>query len=274
MATPPRSSRVAQAEGEEINGSRPQLETEGAIQACCDADAAYEQAFNDLVKADALAASDQELMQKQQAVREAKAAREEADARLAEIQRTIEDGRRQTEEKRRAILDEILPIRRLRTRPNALLPSLAGRALQIPKSRNASVRRSSDSPTSRRRGGAEHRAVRAERTRSLLHQDPRRASRPHGSAKARSTTRNQKETPANGTCPSPSKQKRKDRNKPLVARSEVEQAIAARCADPGTEGGWRLATPMQCARWCRRSRRRGQGIAAQDGVAATGFRCQ
>ena len=59
---PPRSSQVARLLRDQ---KPPQLETEGAIRPAA-ADAAYEQAFNDLVKADARAASDQELMQKQQ----------------------------------------------------------------------------------------------------------------------------------------------------------------------------------------------------------------
>ena len=185
-------SRRLEGEGE-INGSRPQLETEGAIQARRDADAAYEQAFNDLVKADALAASDQELMQKQQAVREAKAAREEADARLAEIQRTIEDGRRQqTEEKRRAILDDILADPETKNPAERFAAELGRQGFETPKSRNASVRRSAIRRPQGRRGGAEHRAVRAERARPYYTKTRAEASRPHGSAKARSTTRNHK----------------------------------------------------------------------------------
>ena len=195
--------RVAQARRRRrYQRQPPQLETEGAIQAAATQMppmSRHLMIWSRLMHF----ASDQELMQKQQAVREAKAAREEADARLAEIQRTIEDGRRRRPKRSAAPFWTIsLPIRRLRTRPNALLPrrkSLASRALQIPKSRNASVRRSSDSQTSRppRRS----RTPEPSAPNELDPTTPRPA--PSRSAawvrKARSTTRNHSETPANGT---------------------------------------------------------------------------
>lgn len=85
------------------------LPTEEALQAKRDADAAYEQAYQDLVKSESLGASDQDLAAKQQAIREARAAREQADARMQEIERAIEGNRtQQTAEKRRAVLDAIL----------------------------------------------------------------------------------------------------------------------------------------------------------------------
>lgn len=85
------------------------LPTEEALQAKRDADAAYEQAYQDLVKPESLGASDQDLAAKQQAIREARAAREQADARMQDIERAIDGGRQQqTTEKRRAVLDAIL----------------------------------------------------------------------------------------------------------------------------------------------------------------------
>jgi hypothetical protein len=85
------------------------LPTEEALQAKRDADAAYEQAYHDLVKAESLGASDQDLAARQQAIREARAAREQADARMQDIERAIEGSRaQQTTEKRRTVLDAIL----------------------------------------------------------------------------------------------------------------------------------------------------------------------
>lgn len=85
------------------------LPTEEALQAKRDADAAYDQAYQDLVKAEALGEADAELQAKQQAIRDARAAREQADERLKEIERAIEGNRaKQTAEKRRTILDAIL----------------------------------------------------------------------------------------------------------------------------------------------------------------------
>ena len=200
-------------------------------------------------------------MQKQQAVREAKAAREEYDARPAEIQRHHRDGRRQqTEEKRRAILDDILLIRRLRTRPNALLQSLpAG----LCRHRNRGTRACAD-PAIRRPQGPPRRSrtpSRPRRTNSIP-TTPRRAPSPvgHGSAKARSTTCSQKETPANGTqAPQAVEAEAQGQEQAPVARSpEVEQAIAKHDAlIPAWKTARRRRHPMQCVRWCRRSRRRG-----------------
>ncbi|MGL4260690.1 MAG: glucosaminidase domain-containing protein, partial [Afipia sp.] len=85
------------------------LPTEEALQAKRDADAAYDQAYQDLVKAEALGEADAELQAKQQAIRDARAAREQADERLKEIEQAIEGNRaKQTAEKRRTILDAIL----------------------------------------------------------------------------------------------------------------------------------------------------------------------
>lgn len=87
----------------------PELETDQILQARRTADAEYDQAFQDLVKAEQLGASDAELMEYQQALEDAKQARAELDAELEAVQRRIEDSRKkQTAEKRRAILDDIL----------------------------------------------------------------------------------------------------------------------------------------------------------------------
>lgn len=85
------------------------LETQQAMQGRAQALAEYEQAFQDLVKAEALGASDQELQAKQQAVREAEAFKAHAEARLKEIRETIEGNRKlESERKRGAILDAVL----------------------------------------------------------------------------------------------------------------------------------------------------------------------
>ncbi len=85
------------------------LPTEEALKAKRDADAAYEQAYQDLVKAESLGAADAELQAKQQAIRDARAQSEQAEARLKEIEQAIEGNRaKQTAEKRRTILDAIL----------------------------------------------------------------------------------------------------------------------------------------------------------------------
>lgn len=85
------------------------LETQQAMQGRAQALAEYEQAFQDLVKAEALGASDHELQAKQQAVREAEAFKAQAEARLKEIRETIEGNRKlESERKRGAILDAVL----------------------------------------------------------------------------------------------------------------------------------------------------------------------
>lgn len=85
------------------------LETEEALQAARNATAAYEQAYQDLVKAEQLGASDAELLARQQAVESARLEQEAMTARLAEIQQTIEGNRAQdTAAKRRAVLDAVL----------------------------------------------------------------------------------------------------------------------------------------------------------------------
>lgn len=85
------------------------LPTEQALNAKRDADAAYEQAYQDLVKAEQLGESDAQIMARQQAIRDAQEAQEQADARLKEIEQTIEGNRaQQTAAKRRAVLDAIL----------------------------------------------------------------------------------------------------------------------------------------------------------------------
>lgn len=87
----------------------PELETDQILQARRTADAEYDQAFQDLVKAEQLGASDADLMEYQQALEDAKKQRAELDAELEAVQRRIESGRKQqTAEKRRAILDDIL----------------------------------------------------------------------------------------------------------------------------------------------------------------------
>lgn len=85
------------------------LPTEEALNAKRDADAAYEQAYQDLVKAEQLGESDAQIMARQQAIRDAREAQEQADARLKEIEQTIDGNRaQQTAAKRRAVLDAIL----------------------------------------------------------------------------------------------------------------------------------------------------------------------
>lgn len=85
------------------------LPTEEALNAKRDADAAYEQAYQDLVKAEQLGESDAQIMARQQAIRDAREAQEQADARLKEIEQTIDGNRAQrTAAKRRAVLDAIL----------------------------------------------------------------------------------------------------------------------------------------------------------------------
>lgn len=85
------------------------LPTEEALNAKRDADAAYEQAYQDLVKAEQLGESDAQIMARQQAIRDAREAQEQADARLKEIEQTIDGNRaQQTTAKRRAVLDAIL----------------------------------------------------------------------------------------------------------------------------------------------------------------------
>lgn len=87
----------------------PELETEQILQARRNADAEYDQAFQDLVKAEQLGASDAELMEYQLALDQAKLLRADLDAELEAVQRRIEEGRKkQRAESRRAILDEIL----------------------------------------------------------------------------------------------------------------------------------------------------------------------
>jgi hypothetical protein len=87
----------------------PELETDQILQARRTADAEYDQAFQDLVKAEQLGASDAELMEYQQALEDAKKQRAELDTELEAVQRRIEAGRKQqTAENRRAILDGIL----------------------------------------------------------------------------------------------------------------------------------------------------------------------
>ncbi|HOV58354.1 MAG TPA: transglycosylase SLT domain-containing protein, partial [Rhodanobacteraceae bacterium] len=89
--------------------TKPALETEGALRDRAQAMAEYEQAFQDLVKAEQLGASDAELQQKQQDLREAEAFKKQAEARLQEIRETIEGNRRmETERKRNAVLDAVL----------------------------------------------------------------------------------------------------------------------------------------------------------------------
>lgn len=88
---------------------KPALEAEGALRDRAQAMAEYEQAFQDLVKAEQLGASDAELQQKQQQVREAEEFKKHAEARLQEIRETIEGNRRlETDRKRNAVLDAIL----------------------------------------------------------------------------------------------------------------------------------------------------------------------
>jgi len=88
---------------------KPALETEGALRDRAQAMAEYEQAFQDLVKAEQLGASDAELQQKQQDLREAEAFKKQAEARLQEIRETIEGNRQlETERKRNAVLDAVL----------------------------------------------------------------------------------------------------------------------------------------------------------------------
>ena len=88
---------------------KPALETAGALQQRANAVAEYEQAFQDLVKAEALGESGAELQAKQQAVQEAESFKQQAEARLKEIRETIEGNRRlETERKRGALLDSIL----------------------------------------------------------------------------------------------------------------------------------------------------------------------
>ena len=87
----------------------PELETEQLIRARRTADAEYDQAFQDLVKAEQLGASDAELMEYQLALDQAKLLRADLDAELEAVQRRIEEGRKQkSAESRRAILDAIL----------------------------------------------------------------------------------------------------------------------------------------------------------------------
>lgn len=85
------------------------LESPQARRARVDADAAYEQAFQDLVKAEQLGASDRELMGYQQALREAAAHRETLAQQLADTDTAVA-GRQQaqTAQARRAVLDSVL----------------------------------------------------------------------------------------------------------------------------------------------------------------------
>ena len=88
---------------------KPALETGDALRDRAQAMAEYEQAFQDLVKAEQLGESDVELQAKQKALQEAEVFKKQAEARLQEIRETIEGNRRlETERKRNAVLDSVL----------------------------------------------------------------------------------------------------------------------------------------------------------------------
>ena len=88
---------------------KPALETGDALRDRAQAMAEYEQAFQDLVKAEQLGESDVELQAKQKALQEAEVFKRQAEARLQEIRETIEGNRRlETERKRNAVLDSVL----------------------------------------------------------------------------------------------------------------------------------------------------------------------
>ena len=88
---------------------KPALETGDALRDRAQAMAEYEQAFQDLVKAEQLGESDVELQAKQKALQEADVFKKQAEARLQEIRETIEGNRRlETERKRNAVLDSVL----------------------------------------------------------------------------------------------------------------------------------------------------------------------
>ena len=88
---------------------KPALEAGDALRDRAQAMAEYEQAFQDLVKAEQLGESDVELQAKQKALQEAEVFKKQAEARLQEIRETIEGNRRlETERKRNAVLDSVL----------------------------------------------------------------------------------------------------------------------------------------------------------------------
>lgn len=85
------------------------LPTEDALQAARDADAAYEQAYQDLVKAEQLGASEAELQAYQRALIEAQQLRDQMDAQLAEADARAEAARqRESEFRRREILASVI----------------------------------------------------------------------------------------------------------------------------------------------------------------------
>lgn len=85
------------------------LPTEDALQAARDADAAYEQAYQDLVKAEQLGASEAELQAYQRALIEAQQLRDQMDAQLAEADARTEAARqRESESRRREILASVI----------------------------------------------------------------------------------------------------------------------------------------------------------------------
>ena len=103
----------------QIEGQGPQaLPTEEALQAKRQADADYDQAYQDLVKAEQLGASDAELVQYRQALEEAAAQQEALSAQLEDVARRVEGAQQQeAESRRRALLDNILDD------PNTVNPS-------------------------------------------------------------------------------------------------------------------------------------------------------
>lgn len=85
------------------------LVTPEVMQAKRDADAAYDQAFQDLVKAEQLGAADADILAYQQALDEAKAQRAAMDARLEEIHEAIVGNRAaRSKAERLAVLDQVL----------------------------------------------------------------------------------------------------------------------------------------------------------------------
>lgn len=85
------------------------LPTEDTLQAARDADAAYEQAYQDLVKAEQLGASEAELQAYQRALIEAQQLRDQMDAHLAEADARAEAARqRESESRRREILASVI----------------------------------------------------------------------------------------------------------------------------------------------------------------------
>ena len=87
----------------------PEIETDQILQARRTADAEYDQAFQDLVKAEQLGESDVEIQARQKALQEAEVFKKNAEARLQEIRETIEGNRQlETERKRNAVLDSVL----------------------------------------------------------------------------------------------------------------------------------------------------------------------